>query len=136
MFITKYPNVNCSSVPQSRLFKDLVLLTYPDYISCGFTPVLEMSTQAQKNAVVSNDITVDINVPEHQHACEDLPCYPRLHCFSRKELLSHEGKKPQLRNCIRQSSFLYLMKIAIETPEKLTDEDLNNIVVIWNRKSR
>ena len=42
--------------------------------------------------------------------------------------------KTRLRNRIGQSSLSYLMKIAIETPEKLTD--LNNIVVIWNRKSR
>ena len=36
--------------------------------------------------------------------------------------------KTRLRNRIGQSSLLYLMKIAIKTPEKLTDEDLNNIV--------
>ena len=51
--------------------------------------------------------------------------------FSQMKLI-----KTRLRNRIGQSSLSYLMKIAIETPEKLTDEDLNNIVVIWNRKSR
>ena len=38
--------------------------------------------------------------------------------------------KTWLRNHIGQSSLSYLMKSAIETPEKLTDEDLDNIVNI------
>lgn len=30
----------------------------------------------------------------------------------------------------------YLMKIAIESPQKLTDEDFETIVGIWTRKVR
>ena len=51
--------------------------------------------------------------------------------FSQMKLI-----KTRLRNRIGQSSLSYLMKIAIETPEKLTAEDLNAIVSVWNRKPR
>ena len=40
------------------------------------------------------------------------------------------------RNRIGQSSLSYLMKIAIETPEKLSDSDLDAIISVWNRKPR
>ena len=42
--------------------------------------------------------------------------------------------KTRLRNCIGETSLSYLMKIAIESPEKLCDMDLENIVNIWNRR--
>ena len=51
--------------------------------------------------------------------------------FSQMKLI-----KTRLRNRIGQSSLSYLMKIAIETLEKLTSEDLNAIVGVWNRKPR
>ena len=38
--------------------------------------------------------------------------------------------KTRLRNCIGETSLSYLMKIAIESPEKLCDMDLENIVNI------
>ena len=44
--------------------------------------------------------------------------------------------KTRLRNRIGQSSLSYPMKIGIETPEKLTDTDLEAISSIWNRKPR
>ena len=49
--------------------------------------------------------------------------------FSQMKLI-----KTRLRNRIGQSSLSYLMKIGIETPEKLTDTDLEAIISIWNRK--
>ena len=42
--------------------------------------------------------------------------------------------KTRIRNRIGQSSLSYLMKIAIETPEKLSDSDLDAIISVWNRK--
>ena len=51
--------------------------------------------------------------------------------FSQMKLI-----KTRLRNRIRQSSLSYLLKIGIETPEKLTDTDLEAIISIWNRKPR
>ena len=32
--------------------------------------------------------------------------------------------------------FSFLMKIAIESPEKLSDKDLDDNIDIWNRKTR
>ena len=37
---------------------------------------------------------------------------------------------------LSESSLTHLMKIAIETEDKLTDSDLEAIVDIWNRKGR
>jgi len=51
--------------------------------------------------------------------------------FSQMKLI-----KTRLRNRTGESSLSYLMKIAIETPEKLTDTDLEAIISIWNRKPR
>ena len=44
--------------------------------------------------------------------------------------------KTRLRNRIGESSLSSLMKIAIELPEKLSDNDLENIIDVWNRKPR
>ena len=44
--------------------------------------------------------------------------------------------KTRLRNRIGESSLSSLMKIAIESPENLSDNDLESIVDIWNRKPR
>ena len=44
--------------------------------------------------------------------------------------------KTRLRNRLGEKSLSHLMKIAIESPEKLSDSDLENIVDIWYRKSR
>ena len=44
--------------------------------------------------------------------------------------------KTRLRSRLGEKSLSHLMKIAIESPEKLSDSDLGNIVDIWYRKSR
>ena len=44
--------------------------------------------------------------------------------------------KTRLRNRIGESSLSHLMKIAIESPEKLCEMELENIVDVWNRKNR
>ena len=51
--------------------------------------------------------------------------------FSQMKLL-----KTRLRNCLSDSSLLHLMKIAIESPDKRSDSDTEEIVNVWNRKSR
>ena len=45
-------------------------------------------------------------------------------------------KSRQVRSSLSESSLSHLMKIAIETEDKLTDSDLKAIVDIWNRKGR
>ena len=44
--------------------------------------------------------------------------------------------KTRLRNCIGEFSLSHLMRIAIESPETLSDSDLEEVVTIWNRKGR
>ena len=44
--------------------------------------------------------------------------------------------KTRLTSRLGEKSLSNLMKIAIESPEKLSDSDLGNIVDIWYRKSR
>ena len=40
----------------------------------------------------------------------------------------------RLRNRLGEKSFSYVMKIAIESPQKLSNNDLETIVGIWTRK--
>ena len=51
--------------------------------------------------------------------------------FSQMKLI-----KTRLHNSLGECNLSHLMKIAIESPEKLPDYDLEEIVNIWNRKSR
>ena len=44
--------------------------------------------------------------------------------------------KSRLRNRLGETNLSHLMKIAIESPQNLSDEELEQIVDIWNRKSR
>ena len=44
--------------------------------------------------------------------------------------------KTRMRNRIEQSSLSCFMKIALVTPEKLSDSDLDTIISVWNRKPR
>ena len=44
--------------------------------------------------------------------------------------------KIRLRSRLGEKSLSHLMKIVLESPEKLSDSDLENIVDIWHRKSR
>ena len=41
--------------------------------------------------------------------------------------------KTRLRNRIGGSSLSHLMQIAIESAEKLSDDDLGQIIEVWNR---
>ena len=51
--------------------------------------------------------------------------------FSQMKLI-----KTRVRNHIGESSLSYLMKISIETAETLSDNDLWDIICVWNRKPR
>lgn len=44
--------------------------------------------------------------------------------------------KTRLRNSLTDSNLSHLMRIAIETPEELSESDLEEIVGVWQRKSR
>ena len=42
--------------------------------------------------------------------------------------------KSHLRNQLGEANLSYLMKIALESPEALSDEELELIVTVWTRK--
>ena len=51
--------------------------------------------------------------------------------FSQMKLI-----KTRLRNSLSESTLAQLMRIAIESPEKLTEDQLEAILDVWNRKPR
>ena len=48
--------------------------------------------------------------------------------FSQMKLI-----KTRLHSSLKDTSLSHLMKIAIESPDELTDSDLDEIVEVWNR---
>ena len=44
--------------------------------------------------------------------------------------------KTHLRSSLNDKSLSNLMKIALESPDELTDSHLEEVVNVWNRKSR
>ena len=44
--------------------------------------------------------------------------------------------KTRLRNRLGEANLLYLMKIALESPEALSEEELEQVVSVWTRKPR
>ena len=44
--------------------------------------------------------------------------------------------KSRLRNRLGEANLSYLMKIVLESPEALSDEELEQIVTVWSRKPR
>ena len=44
--------------------------------------------------------------------------------------------KTRLRNRLGEMSLSLLMKIAIESPQKMSDRDLEEVIDVWNRKPR
>ena len=44
--------------------------------------------------------------------------------------------KSRLRNRLGEANLSYLMKITLESPEALADEELEQIVTVWTRKPR
>ena len=53
------------------------------------------------------------------------------HSFSQINMI-----KTRLRNRLGETNLSHLMKIAIESPQTLSDKELEQIVDIWNRKAR
>ena len=78
-------------------------------------------------------ITMFPNISTLANVCLSIPVGTASveRSFSQMKLI-----KTRLRNRTGESSLSYLMKIAINTPEKLTDTDLEAIITIWNRKPR
>ena len=91
--------------------------------------------KTQLEELATNDTLIALLTNLHKLAC----CYLSLpidtasveRSFSQMNLI-----KTRLRNRIGELSLSHLMKIAIESPETLSDSDLEEVVTIWNRKGR
>ena len=88
----------------------------------------------QLKELASNDmlVTMFLNLNTLLTICLSIPVATASveRSFSQMKM-----KKTRLRSRIGESSFSYLMKIAIKSPEKLIVNDHENID-IWNRKPR
>ena len=89
----------------------------------------------QLNNLLTNDMlkTMFPNLHTLANVCMTLPVGTASveRSFSQMKMI-----KTRLRNRLGEKSLSYLMKIAIESPQKLTDEDLEAIIGIWTRKAR
>ena len=66
-----------------------------------------------------------------------MPINTCWNCVCGMKLLPMKMIKTQLTNHLGESCLSYLMKIAMESPEKkILSDDLDKIIDIWNRKPR
>ena len=91
--------------------------------------------KSQLTDIVSNDMlttmfpnlhtiaTISLSIPVATASVE--------RSFSQMKLI-----KKRLCSSLKDTSLSHLMKIAIESPNELTDSDLDEIVEVWNRKNR
>ena len=89
----------------------------------------------QLKKLLTNDMLIALFPNLHKLAtiCLSIPISTALaeQSFADMKLI-----KNRLRNHLSELSLSNLMKIVIESPEKLTDSDLEEIVDMWNRKGR
>ena len=96
-------------------------------------PKDDMGSQLHK--LVTNTMlqTMFPNLNTLAHICLTIPVGTASveQSFSQMKMI-----KTRLCNRISETSLSHLMKIAIESPEKLSNSDLEKIVDVWNKKSR
>ena len=96
-------------------------------------PKEDMSSQL--NNLLTNDMlkTMFPNLHTLANICMALPVGTASveRSFSQMKMI-----KTRLRNRLNEKSLSYLMKISIESPQNLTDEDLEMMIEIWSRKTR
>ena len=102
---------------------------------CFLSKKPEEDMKAQLRELARNDMLVTMfpNLSALSNVCLSIPVTTASveRSFSQMKLI-----KTRLRNRIGEKSLSYLMKIAIESPAKLTDEDLENIIDVWKRQPR
>ena len=91
--------------------------------------------KAQLKELASNDMikTLFSNLSKIGAVCLSIPVTTASveRSFSQMKLI-----KTRLRNSLNDKSLSNLMKIALESPDELTDSHLEEVVNVWNRKSR
>ena len=85
-------------------------------------------------------------INHEQHAHSNVPYLERhskhllvdscRNCLRGTKLFSNEDDQTRLRNRLGEMSLSLLMKIAIESPQKMSDRDLEEVIDVWNRKPR
>ena len=91
--------------------------------------------KAQLKELASNDMikTLFPNLSKIGAICLSIPVTTASveRSFSQMKLI-----KNRLRSSLNDKSLSNLMKIALESPDELTDSHLEEVVNVWNRKSR
>ena len=91
--------------------------------------------KAQLKELASNDMikTLFPNLSKIGAICLSIPVTTASveRSFSQMKLI-----KTHLRSSLNDKSLSNLMKIALESPDELTDSHLEEVVNVWNRKSR
>ena len=92
--------------------------------------------KAQLKELASNDMikTLFPNLSKIGVTCLSIPVTTASveRSFSQMKLI----KTRRLRSSLNDKSLSNLMKIALESPDELTDSHLEEVVNVWNRKSR
>ena len=82
------------------------------------------STTLQLKELITNDmLVIGLTIPVSTASVE--------RSFSQMKLI-----KTRLRNSLSKGTLTQLMRIAIESPEKITEDQLQEILDIWNKKPR
>ena len=91
--------------------------------------------KAQLKELASNDMikTLFPNLSKIGAICLSIPVTTASveRSFSQIKLI-----KTRLRSNLNDKSLSNLMKIALESPDELTDSHLEEVVNVWNRKNR
>ena len=91
--------------------------------------------KAQLKELASNDMikTLFPNLSKIGAICLSIPVTTASveRSFSLMKLI-----KTRLRSSLNDKSLSNLMKVALESPDELTDSHLEEVVNVWNRKSR
>ena len=75
-------------------------------------------------------------VSKLEFPCERMSDPYSENCFGETFLLAKENAKIQLRITQEEVNLSHPMKISIESPQTLSEEELEQIVDVWNRKTR
>ena len=120
------PAVNTSSSDLPTEWK-----TFRRYITNQ--PREDIKEQLKELSTNSMMQTMSPNLSILANVCLTIPV--RTACVERS--FSHmKMVKSHLRNRLGEADLSYLMKIALESPEVLSDEELEQIVTVWTRKPR
>ena len=95
----------------------------------------EDNMAVQLKEVIMNDMLVTMFPNLHKMASISLTLPVSTASVENQKLLSDEANQNSRANSLSEVTLAQLMRIAIESPEKLTEDDLE-VLDVWNRKPR